>query len=206
MMTFSDVYPAVRRNSLLTDDRLIALWDAAQALGDIPGDLAELGVYRGGVSRLLAKAFPTRTVHLFDTFAGLPSDGHSAKHDLHQPGEFASDLDAVKEYLSDCPNVVYHAGLFPSTATGERFALVHLDADLYASTLAGLEWFWPRLAVGGVLVLDDWKWQPCPGVEAAVGEYFGTLPLNERTDLRVTESVPHQLTIRKRLDHVSGAI
>lgn len=182
--------------SLLCPARQRAITDAVASLHGVPGDLAELGVYRGGLSRVLSLAAPDRTVHLFDTFTGLPWDAYADGVDKHRPGEFAASLFDVREYLADRPNVAYHPGLFPGTTVGLdglTFALVHLDADLYASTAAGLAWFWPRLSVGGCLILDDWHWAMCPGVERAVNEFMAG-----RTDAETRESAPHQLTITKR--------
>lgn len=178
--------------SLLSDAKLDAIRRACDQIEGVTGDLAELGVYRGGVGRLMAKRFPKRTVRLFDTFTGIPWDGYDPAKDRHRPGEFACSLDEVRAWLSDCPNVIFHPGLFPLTAAGERFAMVHLDADLFASTRAGLKWFWPRLSVGGCLVLDDWRWPMCPGVEQAVGQFF------TGADHRFDESAPNQLTVWKQ--------
>ena len=193
-MTFADVHPRVRRLSLLSDAKLATLWDAAgAAIESIGGDLAELGVRRGGVGLLLARRCPSRTVHLYDTFTGIPWDGFDDRVDRHRPGEFATPLDEVKRNLADCPNVAFHPGLFPGTAKEGRYALVHLDADLYASTLAGLKWFWPRLNTGGAIVLDDWKWHFCPGVEKAVEEFFAGADGYE-----FEQHAEHQLTVRKK--------
>lgn len=101
----------------------------------------------------------------------------------------------VRELLADHLNVAFHPGLFPGTTRGLdsiRFALVHLDADLYASTKAGLEWFWPRIVAGGAILLDDYGWGYCKGVERAVTEFFDDLSgfKNEMT-------APYQLTVYK---------
>lgn len=176
---------------LLSPAKVAGLRRALAAVADVPGDLAELGVYRGGTARVMARACPGRTLRLFDTFAGIPWDGYDEALDMHRPGDWAARLDEVRAYLSDCPNVVFHPGLFPHTAAGDCFALVHLDADLYASTLAGLDWFWPRLSVGGAIVLDDWRWHFCPGVEKSVTDYFGA------SHPPFDETVEHQLTITK---------
>lgn len=178
--------------TLLNQEKIDGLTAAIAAVRSVPGDFAELGVYRGGVARILANSLPRRTVRLFDTFTGIPWDGYDPTLDRHKPGEFPASLEQVRADLADCPNVIFHPGLFPHTAAGGQFALVHLDADLYASTLAGLEYFWPRLSVGGCIILDDWKWSWCPGVEQAVMMFF-----MNRNDHRCDESVANQLTVWK---------
>ena len=178
--------------TLLTEDRVNAIKRAAIAIASIPGDVAELGVYQGGISRLLAEMLPTKTVHLFDTFSGIP-DIADKSIDGHAHGEFAASLDEVRAYLFDCPNVVYHVGIFPSTAAGDTFSLVHLDGDLYESTRAGIEYFWPRLSPGGKLVFDDWNGGNTKGVNKAIVEYFGEP--NERINFDQTAQL--QVTITK---------
>lgn len=183
--------------SLLSLARVDGLRQTLDAVAAVPGDLAELGVYRGGAARVMAVRNPSRTVHLFDTFTGIPHDGYDADYDRHRPGEWACPLPEVKYALRDCENVRFHAGLFPHTAQGledVRFAFVHLDADLYASTFEGLAWFWPRLEPGGVIVLDDWRAEMCPGVDRAVFEYFGV----DYPHATFSESAEHQLAVTKR--------
>ena len=63
--------------------------------------------------------------------------------------------------------------LFPGSAEPvelSSFSFVHLDVDLYESTLAGLEFFWPRILEGGVLVSHDYS--QCEGVYQAFGDFF----------------------------------
>lgn len=156
--------------TLLNPAKLAALSDVLTECKDIPGDLAELGVYRGGIAKVMASHSPAKTVRLFDTFAGIPQ--HEESDAFHKAGEFACSLDEVRAFLSDCPNVVYHVGTFPETAAGDVFSVVHLDADLYQSTLDGLRYFWPRLSPGGALVLDDWHWRFCEGVTRAIADFF----------------------------------
>lgn len=167
--------------TLLTPDRLEALKAEALCVANMPeGAVAELGVYRGGVARLLAETLPVCDLYLFDTFEGMPQA--DASIDRHHQGDFAdTSLDAVLAYLDDWnrPGRTFaRPGLFPASVLPAdqdlRFRLVHLDADLYSSTKAGLEWFWPRLVPGGSLILDDWLWHGCPGVEKAVHEFLNT--------------------------------
>jgi hypothetical protein len=52
------------------------------------------------------------------------------------------------------------------------YGFVHLDVDLYQPTKAGLEYFGPRMAVGGVIVLDDYGARKCPGIHRAAEEFL----------------------------------
>jgi len=108
------------------------IWQWARACEKIPGDMAELGVYNGATAAIMLKAAPSKTLHLFDTFEGLPdSEGKFDK------GEWNGSLDSVKRNLSRWNDRIgYHVGLFPESAAhfDSTFSFVHLDADLYSST------------------------------------------------------------------------
>ena len=164
--------------TITSDNKLEAM--SLSIAENIPGAIAELGVYQGGSARFLARAFPKRRCILFDTFSGIPFKGDGDKHNTGDFGD--TSLEAVKRVLSDCANVEFAPGIFPATALpfkDETFALVYLDADQYQSTLDGLNFFWPRLSPGGVIALDDYGWPNCPGVKRALeefGEKVHTLP------------------------------
>lgn len=148
----------------------------------VPGHVAEVGVYRGGILRELAHVFPARTVYGFDTFAGLPVEHDSPGWEICQPGMFDEvRFDDVRASLRDCPNVELVRGLFPDTgaAIDGRFAFVHLDVDFYLATLRALEFLVPRMSRRGTIVLDDWGFARCPGVRRAVDEL--KLPAIETT-------------------------
>jgi len=146
----------------------------AERQSRLPGEMAELGVCRGGSAKVLSLAAPNKVLHLFDTFKGIDAEMIST-YDCDLRGWFArADLGDVKRYLSDCPNVAFHAGRFPGTAAGVEgpFCLVHLDCDLYASYRDGLRYFWTRMVDGGVILLDDYNRSNCPGATRAVNEFF----------------------------------
>lgn len=138
----------------------------------LPGAMAEFGVYQGG-SAIFIAIYATKgnkTLHLFDTFQGIPEDDTMGKH---KKGEFAASLDDVKQNLKGY-NVLFHPGIFPDT-TKElpddiTFCLVHLDADTYQSTKAGLQYFWPKMVPHGLIVCDDYGWHCCPGVKQSIEE------------------------------------
>lgn len=147
---------------------------------DLPGDLAELGVYRGGSAKLMALLKGPKPLHLFDTFAGMPEV--CAGVDRHHRGDFSqTELSAVQRYLEPCPDVFFYPGWFPESAaalaqTPTQFCLVHLDADIYPSTLAGLKFFYPRTVKGGVILCHDYSNVDCPGVKKALAEFLADKP------------------------------
>lgn len=145
---------------------------------EIPGALAELGVYRGDFAWQLNEEFPERKLYLFDTFEGFDARDVAAEREKSssraQTGDFAdTGLQAVLGRMPHGEKIIVRRGYFPETAEGleETFALVSLDADLYAPTLAGLRWFYPRMARGGMILLHDYNSSQFDGVRRAVKEY-----------------------------------
>lgn len=152
--------------------RLKTLEAICRELDDVPGAMAELGVFRGEFAAAMNALQPERTLYLFDTFAGFDPN-EAAPEGLAAAHENAS-ADAVLRRLPSAEKAIVRAGLFPETAAGleaETFALVSLDADLEESTLAGLRWFAPRMEPGGYLLLHDWNHPGLPGVRRALERY-----------------------------------
>jgi O-methyltransferase len=143
------------------------------------GAVAELGVYKGGGSKLICEFKDGLSLHLFDTFEGMPDVDSSV--DLHRKGDFSdTSLGRVQEYLQEYADCRFHPGFFPASAAGLpedlEFCFVHLDVDIYESTRAGLEYFYPRLKPGGTLISHDYNAASCPGVKKAFAEYFTDRP------------------------------
>ena len=146
---------------------------------DIPGNVAELGVFRGEFSSLISAAFPDRKIHLFDTFEGFSEKDitieASGNLSRAKTGDFSStDIDSVLHVMPDPTRTVIHKGWFPDTFSDvrdETFCFVSLDADLYAPTAAALPLFYERLATGGVLLIHDVYSTQFSGCRKAVGEF-----------------------------------
>ncbi|HAI43542.1 MAG TPA: autotransporter strand-loop-strand O-heptosyltransferase, partial [Maribacter sp.] len=140
---------------------------------EVEGKAAEVGVYKGGSARKIASTLDDRDLLLFDTFEGMPETGFE---EPHKKGDFNdTSLESVKSYLSDKPNCQFFPGFFPNTAEhlkSEVFSFVHLDGDYYETTKNGIEFFYPRLAKGGIILFDDYGWDACPGVRKAIDEFF----------------------------------
>ncbi len=163
------------RNLLLSHGEACQLISAVKATQKVRGDMAEVGVAYGASARLIADHSPERPLHLFDTFDGLPAPG-SGDSPKFVAGQFKSSLEDVRRYLS-ARNVYFYQGLFPSTAgpvEDKVFSFVHLDVDLYESTLASLEFFYPRLSPGAILISHDYL--TSEGVNVAFREFFADKP------------------------------
>jgi O-methyltransferase len=177
---FLRLWREVEHHTVVDRRRCYLLYQYARQVRSLDGDAAEVGVYRGGTARLIARLLvsPSRTVHLFDTFSGMPAT--DPLKDRHQAGDFhETSLAAVTAYLADCAPVAIHPGLFPATAAplGERrFVFVHVDVDIYQSVLDCCGYFYPRLAPGGVMVFDDYGMPTCPGAKLAVDTFFAETP------------------------------
>ena len=153
----------------------------------VPGDLVETGVWRGGASifmraTLAAYGDDTRTVWLADSFEGLPPPDprYPADSGLDLSGipYLAVTLEEVQErfarygLLDD--KVRFLKGWFQDTlhsAPIDRIAVLRLDGDLYQSTIDALDALYPRLTLGGFLIVDDYG--TIPACRTAV-EHFRT--------------------------------
>ena len=151
---------------------------------NVPGDLIETGVWRGGVvifMRALLDAYgdEDRVVYVADSFQGLPppDDAYPADADsqLHTTKSLAISRDEVEKnferygLLDD--RVRFLEGWFKDTLPTVRdrtWSVVRLDGDMYESTMDGLTNLYPQLSVGGFLIVDDYGYEPC---RQAVADY-----------------------------------
>jgi O-methyltransferase len=154
---------------------------------DIPGDLIECGVWRGGACILMRAVLAaygdhTRSVWLADSFQGVPrSDPATYKADKGIRANYAAGILGVSEadvranferygLLDD--RVRFLPGWFKDTlhdAPIERISVLRLDGDLYESTIQGLEALYPRLSSGGFCIIDDY--QAVKACAQAVNDY-----------------------------------
>jgi O-methyltransferase len=154
---------------------------------EVPGDILEAGVWRGGAS-ILARAVlasygvTDRRVIVADSFEGLPPPSEEfpadAGADFHTHPELAVSLEEVRAnfarfgLLDD--QVVFLKGWFKDTmplVDADRLAVLRLDGDMYESTFIPLEHLYDRLSPGGWLIVDDY--QIMTGCRKAVRDFFG---------------------------------
>lgn len=148
---------------LMPDAAALQIILAVRAVHRLDGALAEAGVYRGGSARLICTAKGDKPLHLFDVFDTLqpnsnvvvPRDGHAVRDHF---GPVHGALQEVERLLSAYPAVNIHPGLLAGTCktvSDTEFSFVHLDLDLPDCMRDGLEFFYPRLLQGGILIGDD---------------------------------------------------
>jgi hypothetical protein len=180
-------------------ERVLALIGAVRHVHryGIPGALVECGVWRGGSSMAMARTLidegcADRELFLFDTFEGMtppgefdrnPSGIPAAELLAREPDYYAAaaSLDEVSGNLLSTgypsEKLRFIKGPVESTlpaAAPARIALLRLDTDWYESTRHELEHLFPRLAIGGVLIIDDYgDWQ---GARKAVDEFIAAHP------------------------------
>lgn len=163
-------------------DRRYALKELAKLAMGLDGNIAECGCYTGASAYVVAdtvrRADAAKSLHLFDSFAGLPAPG--AVDGRHwRAGDLASPLETARANLADFPFVHFHPGWIPETFAAVDdlgFALVHIDVDLYEPTRDSLRFFWDRLVPRGLLVCDDYGFTTCPGATRAIDDFFANRP------------------------------
>jgi O-methyltransferase len=153
---------------------------------NIPGDLIETGVWRGGAAmfmRAMLKAYGVidRRVLVADSFEGLPAPNPlqfpQDVDDRHYENAYlAVSLEEVRanfeRYGLLDEQVVFIKGWFrdtlPCVAT-DSLAVLRLDGDMYESTWDALTNLFPKLSLGGYIIVDDYK--VVPGCRAAVEDF-----------------------------------
>ena len=162
---------------LLDINEAYQVFMAVKSTEKINGDIAEVGTYRGGSAKLICEAKGNKTLHLFDTFEGLPDLSNIDDSKQFHKGDFSALFEDVKNYLNKYQNVYFYKGLFPSTTESiknKKFSFVHLDVDLYEATLASIKFFYPRMNKGGIIISHDYI--SVLGVRKAFDDFFKDKP------------------------------
>jgi hypothetical protein len=160
---------------------------------NVPGDFIETGVWRGGASifmRGVLKAYgiADRSVWVADSFQGLPPPNekeYPADKGLHLEhfSQLAVSMEQVQENFNRYglldPQVRFLKGWFKDTlpsAPIQKLAIARLDGDLYESTMDALKSLYPKLSVGGYLLVDDFA---IPACQKAVEDYRAANGIDE---------------------------
>lgn len=139
---------------------------------NIPGDFIETGAWRGGSTIFMRALLKTaninnRNVWVADSFEGLPKPSGKYEADVNDK-HFACEvlkvsLEEVKRNFKNYQlldnQVKFLKGWFCNTlpnAPIKKLALLRLDGDMYESTIDALVHLYPKLSIGGYIIIDDW--------------------------------------------------
>lgn len=168
-------------------ERKFNFFNIAKSIRNVPGDLAECGVFHGGSSHLMLAATSETDKHLygFDSFEGLSepneidleSKDYTFKWKKH---DMRFDIQQTHTNLNQHQGrYTLYKGWIPErffAVADKTFSLVHIDVDLYEPTMAALEFFYSRISAGGIIVCDDYGFESCPGARKAMDSFFSNKP------------------------------
>ncbi|MEP6795809.1 MAG: TylF/MycF/NovP-related O-methyltransferase [Saprospiraceae bacterium] len=158
---------------------------------NIPGNVAELGVYQGVFASKINEMFADRKLYLFDTFEGFSEKDKAWEKNLNTSKNIDQDFsDTSVEYvlknMKYRKNCIIKAGYFPESANDveDTFCFVSIDTDLYQPIYEGLNFFFPRLHQGGCIFIHDFNNVTFPGARQAVMKFcnenqVGYFPLSD---------------------------
>lgn len=191
--------------------RFLAHYELFRSVVNLPGDIVELGVYRGATLMNWANFLEIRNmgdrqkqIFGFDSFCGFTTlnenDGTPDGTVNKVPGGFDSKIfeevleDAITifdrdRFIPHKPRVVLVKGNIEETVPdfiaknpGLRICLLHFDCDMYTPTKIGLEHLYPLVVTGGVVLFDEYGIRPWQGESCAVDEYFKGQQIIRRFD------------------------
>ncbi|MFM2395286.1 MAG: hypothetical protein RLZZ546_3269 [Bacteroidota bacterium] len=166
------------REFLLTYLDAYNIASLTKSTNKISGDIAEVGSFKGASAKLICQLKnQEKHFYVIDSFEGLPNVSEIDTQSGFYKGEYLSDFEDVKKYLKSFPNTTVLKGFFPEKngdlLSDKKFSFVHLDIDLYEPTKICLEYFYPRMTSGGVIISHDFQ---TPGIQKAFNEFLSDKP------------------------------
>ena len=194
------------RQSLCVPHKLMNLYLIIRyGLENVSGDVIELGSYRGGSAVFMAAVMRalgrTSRVWALDSFEGMPPT--DATRDAHRQGDFSdTSYEDLVDYVAASgldSHLTIVKGFFDRTLKGvaeraQRFALVHVDCDIYEAVKHSVRTLENHVAIGAYVVFDDPLHGSCIGAMQAVEE-----ELISRLGLRAEQTYPHLVYRMPRL-------
>lgn len=166
---FQELWQKICNKSILNYNQCYQIYYNYDLCKHLEGNTAEIGVYEGYTSKMIAMMCMYKTHYAYDTFEGI-TYSNPTYGDKYQNGEYACGLTQVKQNINLC-NVVYKKGYFPQTFQESicKFCFVYSDTATYLGTKATIQTFTPNMVAGGkIMFYVDEK---CAGVKTAIQEY-----------------------------------
>jgi O-methyltransferase len=182
--------------TLLSHNRLhnLAMYSRKAAAEHPQAAICEFGVFKGGSLELLAKVNPDRDIFGIDSFEGLPP---TDSDETHLEGDFnETDVIAIRGYFKMVhPNVKilkgFSPGVFGYFAEGQKFSFVHVDVDVRSSAKDAMEFFYPRLVEGGIMLWDDYGFNSTPTIKPFLDSYRQLPEFGYADDLKYATGESH---------------
>ena len=176
--SFDDLWPIVREHTVLHEHKARMIHELVEGTRSLGGDVAECGVFKGGISLMMAKQLVgiDDSLWAFDSFAGLPADRSAQETCYYVAGALSSSQEAFVKLLRAHGvenQVIVRPGWFADTLKGDLplLRLVHIDCDVYSSVKCCLDRLYNRVVQGGVVIIDDF-FDLGGGAEAATMEHL----------------------------------
>lgn len=178
-LRFNDYLSQFNEIKGMNTDRRWMLYQLMRLVKDVPGDTAECGVYEGAGSYIICILNEEETSHqrmhyIFDSFEGLSTP--STLDGTHwTKGDLSCNLETAAKNLSSFSKIRIYKGWIPerfSDVEHHRFCFVHIDVDLYQPTLDSIDFFYPRMNEGGLILCDDYGFTSCPGATKAIDQFL----------------------------------
>ena len=175
--------------------RFYNLVNLLRTVNHLEGSIVECGCWKGLSSYLMChflkemnSNFDGDAYYIIDSFEGLsaPSSEDVINYSLidhvgerkgshfKEAGAYSAQMADVKKVLSEFPQINYLQGWIPQCLNdlpNKKFKFVHIDVDLYEPILGALNYFYPKLVTGGMIVCDDYGSLYWPGAQKAVEEF-----------------------------------
>lgn len=159
-------------------DRKYSMRELLKLCRSLHGDLIEFGVFQGASLSLMcdaAKGLKKKVIGV-DSFEGL-SKPDERDSNYWRAGDLCADLSMIHSEVRNDAACVFVKGWIPeclSRIPSNQFCFGHIDVDLYVPTKAALEFLYPRMIDRGVILLDDYGFQTCPGAKTAVDDFMSS--------------------------------
>lgn len=178
---------------------------------NINGDIVELGCNCGSssirISKLMNAYKSNKSYHVYDTFMGLPSPNIVKDDGINPDYKQGSMYCPISRYTNILEQLgiqrmpVIHQGLFSEINSNEypdKISFAFFDGDIYDSIIDSFNAVWNKLSIGGLIVIDDYKFPTLPGVERACIDYFKIIDnMKNGTGYKIMYTGHYEIVIEK---------
>lgn len=163
----------------IASERAFFILECLRNTFNVPGDLIELGVYKGSTAYLIADFIrrnkTKKKLYLFDTFCGTPA---GCEFDNKKREGLYKDVDLikVKKFLGEFLDfTIFVEGYIPDTFKeykNKTYSFAHIHLNLYQSTIESLNYLYERLNNRGMILVEDYGLKYCAGVRKSVDDFM----------------------------------